>query len=172
MGRPSQGPARYPLHAKRPAMPRCWSGALVLLLAAGAPAAEADLAAALAKIRAVQPQGAGHREAVAAAKVVSAAPARELPQILAAMDGAGPIAENWLRGAAEAVAQRGGKELPLAGLQAFLADTKHSPHGRRLAYELIAAVDPTAESRLIPTLLDDPSLELRRDAVAQVLTAA
>jgi hypothetical protein len=154
-------------------MQRSCLGALALLIAAAnLPAAEADLEAALAKIRAVQPQGGGHREAVAAAKVVAAAEAAELPRILAAMDGVNPIAENWLRGAAEAVAQRGGQQLPIAGLESFLADTKRSPRGRRLAYELIAAVDPTAESRLIPTLLDDPSVELRRDAVAQVLAAA
>ena len=154
-------------------MSRCWPGVLALsLLAASTSGQDADLAAALAKIRAVQPLGAGHRDAVAAAKIAAAAQPGELPQILAAMDGAGPIAENWLRGAAEAVAQRGGKELSLAGLESFLADPKHSPRGRRLAYELIAAVDPTAESRLIPTLLDDPSVELRRDAVAQVLDAA
>jgi len=152
---------------------RRWFSALVLLLAtAELSAADGELAAALARIRAVQPLGAGHREAVAAAKVAAAAPVSELPQILAAMDGANPIAENWLRGAAEAVAQRGSKQLPARALESFLADTKHSPRGRRLAYELIAAVDATAESRLIPTLLDDPSLELRRDAVAQVLAAA
>jgi hypothetical protein len=73
------------------------------------------------------------------------------------------------------VAQRGlsgdGK-LPQAELEAFLADTSHSPRARRLAYELIARVDPTAHDRLIPDLLNDPSLELRRDAVAMKLAAA
>ena len=134
----------------------------------------ADLAKALAAIRAVAPEGKGHAEAAAAAKVASQAPASELPRILAAMDGANPIATNWLRVAAEAVAQRGNSQgkLPKSELEAFLADTKHAPRGRRLAYELVAKIDGTAESRLIPTLLDDPSLELRRDAVAQVLTAA
>jgi len=135
----------------------------------------AELTAALAKIRAVALQGQGHREAVAAARVAAAVDAAHLTQILAAMDGVNPIAENWLRGAAEAVtaqATAGGGKLPVADLEAFLAETKHSPRGRRLAYELIASVDPSAEQRLIPTLLDDPSVELRRDAVAQVLAAA
>jgi hypothetical protein len=152
---------------------RCFLGALALLAwTASLPAAEGELAATLAKIRAVQPLGVGHREAVVAAKVAAAARPEELTQILEAMDGANPIAENWLRGAAEAVAQRAGKQLPARALEGFLAGTEHSPRARRLAYELIAAVDPTAESRMIPTLLDDPSLELRRDAVAQVLDAA
>jgi len=134
----------------------------------------ADLAPALAKIRAVAAEGRGHSDAVSAAKDVAQAEASELPQILAAMDGANPIATNWLRVAAEAVAQRAtaAGKLPKADLEKFLAETKHSPRARRLAYELVAAVDPTAEQRLIPTLLDDPSLELRRDAVAQLLATA
>jgi len=151
---------------------RCCVALALWISATSLPAAEGELAAALAKIRAVGPLGSGHREAVAAAKVAAAAKAGDLPQILAAMDGANPIAENWLRGAAEAVAQRGGNQLPARALEAFLAETEHSPRGRRLAFELIALNDPTAEMRLIPTLLDDPSVELRRDAVAQVLAAA
>jgi hypothetical protein len=135
------------------------------------PVLAADLSPALAQVRAVGPKGAGHREALAAAKLISQANSNELPQILAAMDGANEIATNWLRIAAESVAQRGG-ELPVAELEKFLAETKHSPRGRRLAYELIATIDPKAESRLIPTLLNDPSTELRRDAVALLLSDA
>jgi len=163
-------------------MHRYWSVAFavlacgVLCFGIQAPAAtNVELTAALAKIRAVATEGQGHREAVAAAKVAAAADTAQLTQILAAMDGVNPIAENWLRGAAEAVAARAttsGGMLPVADLEAFLAETKRSPRGRRLAYELIASVDSSAEERLIPTLLDDPSVELRRDAVAQALDAA
>jgi hypothetical protein len=151
--------------------------ALAAALVASAFAQEvcaADLTPALASIRSVGTEGKGHAEAVAAAKVASQAEAGQLAQILVAMDGANPVATNWLRVAAESVAQRAvaAGKLPQADLEAFLADTKHSPRGRRLAYELVATVDPSAEGRLIPKLLDDPSLELRRDAVAQLLTTA
>jgi len=151
--------------------------ALALLLGLtmfGAGTRAADLSPALAKIRAVAPEGKGHAGAVSAAKAVAQADPSALPQILAAMDGANPIATNWLRIAAESVAQRAtaAGKLPNADLEKFLAETKHSPRARRLAYELVAGVDPTAEQRLIPTLLDDPSLELRRDAVAQLLAMA
>jgi hypothetical protein len=146
------------------------------LLAIPAVSAEpsADLARALETVRAVAPQGQGHSRAALAMKMVSQAAADDLPHILAAMDGANPIATNWLRGAAEAVAQRAAAkgQLPARKLEAFLADQRHAPRGRRLAYELVAGVDPTAEQRLIPTLLDDRSLELRRDAVAQLLAEA
>jgi len=46
-------------------------------------------------------------------------------------------------------------------------DTSHSDRGRRLAYELLVQVDATAPRRLLPGLLNDNSLELRRDAVAR-----
>lgn len=134
-----------------------------------------QLADALAKVRAVGPKGAGHRDAASAVKTLAHADADQLPTILAAMRGSSDLAANWLRGIVESVAQRAkenGQKLPQADLEKFLADTRESPRARRLAYELIASVDETAPTRLIPTLLDDPSLELRRDAVAVQLEKA
>ena len=153
----------------------CVTASLILFGGTLEAADDSDLASALEKVRSVGAKGQGHREAVAAVKVVSQADLPKLTQILAAMDGSNLYAENWLRGAAEAVAQRAiedGHKLPVPELEKFLADANHSPRGRRLAFELIASVDPSAESRLIPGLLDDPSLELRRDAVAQLLAQA
>jgi hypothetical protein len=134
-----------------------------------------DLSAELAKIRAVRLKGDGHRDAVAAMKIVSQADAAALPVVLAAMDDSSPLVENWIRAAAEAIAQKQldrGQSLPLSSLELFLKDTRHSPRGRRLAYELITLEDKTAPERLIPTWLNDPSLELRREAVAKVLADA
>ena len=148
-----------------------WS--LLLAVPAFAYAADADLAKNLAKIRAVGAKGEGNREAGAAAKALASANAADLPMILAAMDGTNVLAENWIRGIAEAVAQKqAGGKLPVAELEKFLGQTKHSPRARRLAYELVAGVDDMAKGRLIPTLLNDPSLELRRDAVALALADA
>jgi hypothetical protein len=145
-------------------------GVLILAVPICTWAADAELAKNLAKVKAVGVKGAGHREAGAAAKALAKASPADLPVILAAMDGSNVLAENWLRGIAEAVAQSG--KLSIPDLEKFLRETKHSPRGRRLAYELIASVDKTAEGRLIPTLLNDPSLELRRDAVALALANA
>lgn len=160
---------------RRAALRLCASLALVISASAAFAAEDAALKSALERLRAVGPKAAGHAEAVSAARAASQAPAEQLPAILAAMDGVNPVAENWLRGVAEAVAQRAittENKLPQPALEAFLMETKHSPRARRLSYELIAAVDPTAESRIIPKLLNDPSVELRRDAVAQVLAEA
>ena len=157
-----------------PLLRRNFAWGLLLIPCFSAWADAGDLTDHLKSLRAVGPQGAGHREAAQAAQAAAQADARQLVSILAAMDGANPIATNWLAGVAEAVAQRAVSDgtLPIEALEAFLADTKHSPRGRRLAYELILLVDRSAESRLIPPLLNDPSLELRRDAVALALSDA
>jgi hypothetical protein len=151
--------------------------ALVLLCTvSGAWAAEdATIAKQIASIRAVGPKGEGHKQATAAAAQLQRSSIEHLSQVLAGMDGANPLATNWLRGVAEAIAlshvQQGNK-LPIAELERFFADTKHAPRGRRLAYELIASVDPGAEQRLIPPLQTDPSLELRYDAIRLAIEKA
>ena len=149
-----------------------------LLLSLGASTGfgqQADLAEQLKAIRAVGPKGQGHLAAAAAWKQVAKADAAQLPQILAGMDGAGPLAQNWLRAAVDAIAEgqlAAGDKLPQASLEKFLLTTSHDARARRLAYEWIARVDRTASSRLIPKMLDAPSLELRRDAVAQAMDGA
>ncbi len=136
----------------------------------------AELDTYVQSLRRVQPEGVGHREASYAwGQLVEQADAESLPTILAGMDGAGPLAENWLRAAVDAVAekqvQQTGK-LPVDRLEKFLAHRNHNPKARRLAYEWIARVDKGAPERLIPGMLNDPSLELRREAVTRLVTAA
>jgi hypothetical protein len=91
------------------------------------------------------------------------------------MDGASPLASNWLRAAFESVAGRlvdRGDTLPTDALERFVLDLRHAPRARRLAYEWLARVDGTAPDRLIPRLADDPSVEFRRDAVARSVAMA
>lgn len=129
----------------------------------------------LAKLRAVGPNGAGHREATPAWEELVKSDASRLPQILAGLDGAGPLAANWIRTAIDAIAERQlqqGRPLPAAELEEFLLDKKQAPRARRLAYEWLLRLDPSAEDRLIPKMLDDPSLEMRRDAVARLIDEA
>jgi hypothetical protein len=134
-----------------------------------------DLTPALQALRAVGPHGQGHPEAIQAARRLQQLDATHLTTVLAAMDDANPLAVNWIRGVAETLAQnsqKSGKPLPLEDLEKFLAQTGHHPRARRLAYELILSADSTAQQRLTPTWIDDPSLELRRDAVQWLLDQA
>lgn len=134
-----------------------------------------DVPSLVGDINAIGPEGAGHPEAISACRRLVQADAAQVPEILRGMDRSGKLSANWLRGVVEAIVQReltNGGKLPQTELEQFLADVTHAPRARRLAYELIRRVDPTAESRLIPGLLNDPSLELRRDAVTHALAAA
>jgi len=145
---------------------------LAVASAAWAAAAETGtLAEQLAAIRGVGREGAGNAAAATAWKAVVQGDAARIPVVLAAMDGANPLAANWLSAAVDALAAGHGP-VPLDGLRAFLADTRHDPHARRLAFELIRDRDPDGARRLVAGMLDDPSGELRRDAVQLEVDAA
>jgi hypothetical protein len=126
----------------------------------------------LATLQAVGPQGKGQREAARAWAELVQAEASTLPKLLAALDQAQPLAANWIATAIEAIVQREtqhGGSLPVAELECFVRDVHHAPRARRLAYELLLSVDASARQRLVPGMINDPSLELRRDAVAMLM---
>jgi hypothetical protein len=149
--------------------------AVVLPLGAEEPEARSGLKRSLEVLRAVGPNGKGSKEAARAWQDVSRADVGQLPQLLAAMDGANALARNWLRSAIDRVlerARRDKKDLPQKPLETFLRNRRHDPQARRFAYELVLEKDKTAADRFLPGMLDDPSLELRRDAVARLLDQA
>ncbi|QDT53981.1 hypothetical protein Pan44_20080 [Caulifigura coniformis] len=138
-------------------------------------AAAADSTASLIEtIRKVSDKGQGHKAAVAAASQLSQSPPAELPSLLKAMNDAGPLARNWLRGAFETVAARSVNDsaFPKAELIAFFNDHGNNPAIRRLAFEWIAKADPAFAGKTIPESLADPSSEMRRDAVAHFIALA
>jgi hypothetical protein len=149
--------------------------AVVVVLLASTPfafGAEPDLAGPLAKIKAVKQEGAGNAEARTAWKLVAAAGVDGLMPTLAAMDDANTVASNWLRLAAQAIVekeQQAKRPLPNAKLEAFVKDVSRAPLSRRLAYEFLAMADPTAPTRLLPGMVNDPSVEIRHDALAAEL---
>jgi len=162
------------LHCLLTALPLAVGGTGMMPVARGE-AAPVDLQPLLETLRAVGPRGAGNRPAAQAWEQVVRADAADLPTILAALDHAQPLAANWIRTAADAIAERtlaSGGKLPAAELERFVLDTRHAPRARRLAYEWLVRVDPTAEERLIPGMLNDQSVELRRDAVARLIDQA
>jgi hypothetical protein len=143
---------------------------LFLPLTAPASAAPAgEVAALLSRIKGVGREGAGNEDAARAWKQLTQKGPGVLPDVLAAMDPAEPTASNWLRTAADAIAEKAlarGKKLPADRLEAFVRDTRHAPAARRVAYEWLARIDKNTPQRLLPGMLHDPSVELRRDAVA------
>ncbi len=129
-----------------------------------ASADEPDLQAAIAAIRQVDKEGKGHEAAVEAMQILNKATTAQIPTILVGMDDANPLAMNWLRAAIEGAVQRGG-DLPKVEMQKFFDDRSHSHLGRLLAFDLLTSSDSALATKLIPTLIDDPSLPLRRKAI-------
>ncbi len=152
-------------------------GCCTLALLALAPFAAAeirseDIQESLEAVRAVEREGQGHAAAAKAWKKLAAAEVEQLPAVLAGIDGANPLAANWVRAAVDSIAERAvqrGQSLPCADLEQFVLDTDHAPKGRRLAYEWLCKGDATAVERLVPGFLHDPGTEFRRDAVARLL---
>src|SRR6478609_9535404 len=143
--------------------------------ALGPAASTPSRAEALEIIRAVGPEGQGNAAATAAWKQLATGNASTIRPILTAMDGANDYALNWLRAAVDAIASResqAGRPLALADLKKFLAEPGHHPRARWLALALIAQSDPTAADQMLDGMLNDPSMEIRRDAVQKLIGQA
>ncbi len=126
---------------------------------------------ALDTLRSVGPEGQGNEAASTAWNEAAAAKPEELVTILAGMDGANPIAENWLRAAAGVVADKAisEKALRVPALKDFLMDTSHDAASRTLAFDLIQRADADVASSITPSLLQDPSAALRRHPVGRLI---
>jgi hypothetical protein len=134
-----------------------------------------EIADSLTAIKSVGPEGRGNAEAAAAWKKLAAGDATTLVPILEAMDGANDFALNWLRAAFDSITARAlstGGSLPVPDLGKFLLDTHHNPRARRLAFELLTKIDAGTTEKLLAGMLNDPSLEIRFDAVQKVIDQA
>ena len=124
------------------------------------------------QIRKVGPEGAGNTEAAAAWNALTSLGPEMLVPVLTAMEGASPLARNWMRTAVETVFDReltAKAALPGEAIKSFVLDRRHEPNARRLAFELYAKLAPDDSAALIPGFADDPSPALRREAVAKLL---
>ncbi|RMF93111.1 MAG: hypothetical protein D6741_14095 [Planctomycetota bacterium] len=147
---------------------------IVASAAVDAGLAQTPVSTAVEHILAAGPNGVGQREAARAAQTLATAGPSIVPELLAAMRRANPIARNFLRNAVEVAIENGknrNEGLPVAALQQFVLDREQLPQARRFAYELLLPETPDWCDRVLADMLDDPSLELRRDAVAQLVAS-
>ncbi|MBL9132213.1 MAG: hypothetical protein JNG86_13500, partial [Verrucomicrobiaceae bacterium] len=146
----------------------------VLFAVAGLPlfAAE-DLSKPIEALRAVKKEGDGNEAAGKAWQQIVKADAQSLPEVLKGMNGANPLAENWLRAAVGVIADEAlkAKKMPVEALVAFLKDTANSPGARVVAFDLIHRADAKLSEGLTPTLINDVSSDLRRHPVAKLIEA-
>jgi len=137
-----------------------------------APAGDDAIAQPIAVLKSVAREGKNNDAVGPAWKALVSQGAAALFPTLEAIDDANPTAANWLRLAVGAIAEaevKANRPLAAAKLEAFAKGPKYAPSARVLAYELLAAQDSTAPARLLPGFLDDPSIDLRRAAVAAEL---
>ena len=142
------------------------------LVALGAAVSVAEtLDANLKTLQSVGNEGKGNLSAAVAWQEVAGCESDSIPTILSAIDGASRLSANWIRTAVDAIAGRS-KKIPLEDLEVFLLDVRHDPRARRLAWELIQERNPNRAEIIISSMLDDPGVELRYDAVDRLIQKA
>jgi hypothetical protein len=149
---------------------RLFALAVLTLIAAPALAGEKEIAAALGTIKAVGKEGEGNDAAAAAWKSLTKEGQPALLPTLTAFQGANATAGNWLRSAVDAIVEaeaKADRKLSADALRKFFLDVQQSPDARRIAFEFFEKLQPDAAKELIARLIDDPSLDLRRDAIAR-----
>ena len=136
-------------------------------LVARAAVTEADLA----RLAAAQPGDDQAALAAAADRLALVGPG-EIRGPLAALGAATPAGANWLRTGLDRAADRLGAGLEPELLATLAADRALAPRGRSLAFGWLEARDPDRAAALLGGLLDEQALDLRRAAVAKLLTDA
>ena len=134
-----------------------------------------EFAKSVATLRNVGGEGKGNIAASQAMEYLSNSGKETIPALLSAMDGANPFAANYLRGAIEVIFNKileEGGSLPLIELGEFLLNKSHDTKPRAMAFDLIRRTDVEVANRLIPGLLGDPSVDLRREAISRLLIQA
>ncbi len=119
--------------------------------------------------RAAEPRG---QTALAAqADRIAAIPADWIVPCLAALADATPAGGNWLRSGIERAVDRAGDSLSADSLMSVVADRKQTARARTLAFGWLKDRNPSRAEGLLDGMLDDPALDLRREAVEKQLTA-
>lgn len=114
----------------------------------------------------------GQTRSAAQADAVAAIPPEWLVPCLEALGDATPGGANWLRSGLERAADRAGEALPVERLAAVARDQTRPPRARGLAYAWLKKWQPHQAEELLDAMLDDPAVELRREAVDKLLASA
>jgi hypothetical protein len=145
----------------------------VALLPLRIAAADDTVAAEIAVIARVGPQGAGSPEARLARDELAQRGIEILPQLLTAMNTSNVVAANWYRTVYEEIVaralERSETDWPIAFLKEYVSDDRISGRPRTLVLTLLDRLEPAYRAQWLPTRLDDP--HFRSDAVAAVLDA-
>jgi len=114
----------------------------------------------------------GQATLAAQADRIAAIPAEWIVPCLAAVADATPAGGNWLRSGIERAVDRTGDSLSADTLAAVVADRKQPARVRTLAFGWLKDRDPSRADGMLEGMVDDPALDLRREAVEKQLMAA
>jgi len=147
-------------------------GALALALSLGLFATNVSFAEtpekALETLQKIQPNDdAAVAKASQAAKELSQKSDLHTLHVLEAMRGASSVGKNWLLG----IANSSQKKNPASKqeLEGFLKDTKQDPEARYTVFRWLTDGDESSRNQWLETMLDDPSPEIRYEAIAKAL---
>ena len=135
----------------------------------------ADISKLAAIVNEIGVKGQGHNEARSAMAQLAKLGPKSSVAILSQFDSDNNLAVNWLRAAVDGILEKAVAEqqdLPVGELVAFLEDRGQDARARRVAYEWIVQVEPQRKSAILEKSLNDPSLEIRREAVEFALDSA
>jgi len=88
-------------------------------------------------------------------------------EVLQAMRGSSLIGKNWLSGIANATQRK--NPATKVELESFLKDTTQDPEARYTVFRWLTEGDADSRNRWLDSMLNDPSPELRYEAVAKAL---
>jgi len=145
--------------------------AVSLIVAQSAQAQTDELRQAIEVIKQVDKHGAGHESAVKAMRVLNSASVDQVPEILAGMDGANRLATNWLRSAVVSIVGRA-DGIPTEPIKTYFENKDGSHLGRLMAFDLLDETNEGWAESIVPNLIDDPSLPLRRKAIRSWIAKA
>jgi hypothetical protein len=136
-----------------------------------APGSSSEAVALAAALAAAQP--ADHQPALAAqADRLALIRSEWVLPCLAAFGQATPGGANWVRSGLDRAVERLGAELSDDTLAEFVLDRSRPARARSLAFAWLRERDADRAAQLSDGFLDDPALDLRREAVERLLAAA
>ena len=142
----------------------------VLPAAEGPPQSAAEAVAIATQLAKVAGPG-GQSVCASQADQLAIIPAEWIVPCLAALADATPAGANWLRSGLERAVDKAGAGLSADSLAAVVADVKQLPRIRALAFAWLKERDRPRADGLLGAMLDDRSLDLRREAVEKQLAA-
>ena len=103
---------------------------------------------------------------------IAAIPAEWIVPCLAAIGDATPAGANWLRSGLDRAVEQAGDSLSCAALAAVVTDRTRPARVRTLAFSWLKERDQPRAVGLLDTLLEDPAIDLRREAIEKLLASA